>query len=88
MVFTILISCLFLFYLDYETTSVAMLFSLEMLVPLVLYFTPTFLVCYLLFRWLRRKNSANDSLAIALIAGIPSAIALVIVVLNYSLHRH
>lgn len=77
----VLVSCLLLFSIDKDTHSCSDLMNPGNLVALVLYFTPTFGICALLFSVFKKRLGSAKSLFNALCIGIPVGIAIVIVLL-------
>ncbi len=82
----ILIVTLALFYLDHETQNVGDLFQPGMLVPLLLYTIPTFILCLLLFFGFKKLNVKNSS-GLAMALGIPGGIFAVILILSWQMGR-
>lgn len=74
----VLLSCGGLFWLDHETRSIGDLFKIGNLVALLVYFVPTFLVTFLFYLVLSKKNKNRKSLTLSLVIGIPLSFALII----------
>ncbi|HTF04463.1 MAG TPA: hypothetical protein VK826_10570 [Bacteroidia bacterium] len=77
----VVLACAALFSLDKDTHAVADLFKPVNLYALAIYFTPTFLISFLLFRRFSKKHPGGKSLVLSLAAGVPLSFALMIVVL-------
>lgn len=77
----VLLACIGLFWLDHETHSFRDLLKPGNLAALVIYFTPTFLISYGLYRLFLKKNSPRRSMMLGLLLGIIAGFFLVIVVL-------
>src|SRR5690242_13301261 len=84
---TVLFCCLFLFWLDHETKSVADLIQIGNLVALVIYFIPTFLLCSFLYFLLHKIMSWDNSFTLAHFIGIPAGFTLIILLLSWSMGR-
>ena len=82
----ILISCFTLFYLDKDIKTINQLFDHRILIPLVIYFTPTFLISFFLFRMFYKKNETMMSFILSLCIGLPAGFTLVIVILKILMH--
>jgi hypothetical protein len=80
--FTVLIATWLLFAIDKETHQFSDLLSPVNLAALVVYFTPTFLVCLLLHHVLSMKMSSTKSMLLSLALGIPVSFAGIIYVLS------
>jgi hypothetical protein len=78
---SVLLACLLLFSIDEDTHKLSDLFTLENLSAWIIYAIPTFGVCAFMFRRFARKYDRGESLARALVIGIPLSFALVIVLL-------
>jgi RsiW-degrading membrane proteinase PrsW (M82 family) len=84
---TILFTCLSLFYLDHETTSILLLFKPSNLFALLLYFLPTFCICSFLYMRNQKKYNEKKSIALALLIGIPISLIFVMSILYFLLHK-
>ena len=82
----VLFSCFLLGYIDHETKSVADLFKPSNLFALILYFVPTYAISMLLYNLFQRRNNKN-SLALALVVGIPVGFTVVVVTLALAMGR-
>ena len=82
-----LISCWFLFYIDYETKNVSDLFKSGNLITLLLYFVPTFIICVLLYNWFSQKVETKKSLFMAMVIGVPLSFIIIIFLLYQLMHR-
>lgn len=80
--FTVLISTWLLFAIDKETHQFSDLLKPGNLAALVVYFTPTFLVCYLLYHVLSTITTNVKSIGIALLAGVPISFFGIIFILS------
>jgi hypothetical protein len=80
--FTVLIATWLLFAIDKETHQFSDLLSPGNLAALVVYFTPTFLVCLLLHHVLSIKMSSTKSILLSLVLGFPVSFAGIIYVLS------
>jgi hypothetical protein len=81
----VLLCCLFLFWIDHETKSVANLVQPGSLVALVIYFIPTFLLCSFLYFLLHKIMSWDKSFTLAHFIGIPAGLTFVILLLSWSM---
>ncbi len=79
--FTVLISTWLLFAIDKETHQFSDLLSPGNLAALVVYFTPTFLICLLIHHLLSKKISNTKSLVLSLVIGVPLSFFCVIFIL-------
>ena len=79
----VLLACFGLFYLDYETRSVADLFTTGNLVVLGIYYIPTLILCLSLMLLFTKKFSLSKSMALSLITGIPTGFVIVISLLIF-----
>lgn len=82
----IVLLCFCLFSVDKDTHSISDLFKPGNLVALLIYFVPTWLLCYALYKMFERRNNKN-SFALALGIGIPGGFAIVIIVLSFAMGR-
>lgn len=67
----VLISTWMLFALDKDTHQFSDLLKPGNLAALVVYFTPTFLICLLLFQIISKKFTNRKSIIVSLTLGIP-----------------
>ena len=74
----ILLSIFLLFSLDKDTHAFSDLLKPGNLAALVVYYLPTFLICFLLFRYFIRKQKGSRSALLSLSIGIPLSFVLVI----------
>lgn len=82
----ILLFCFGLFYLDKDTKNFFYLFKPGNLIALIIYFIPTYLLCFSLYKILERRNNKN-SFILALSIGVPVGFILVIVTLSFFMGR-
>jgi len=78
MAFFVALACLGLGYLDHETRSIMDLFNPGNIFGLSLYFVPAFLLSVLFYKIFSKKHYPLKSLVYALLAGVPLAFTLVI----------
>jgi NADH:ubiquinone oxidoreductase subunit 2 (subunit N) len=83
----VLIACWLLFSLDEDTHGVENLFEPGNLIALLIYFTPTFLLSVLSYRYFAKKGSMAGGIAKALVVAVPLGFAVIIIALNLMLHR-
>ena len=76
--FVILASIFLLFSLDKDTHTFSDLLKPGNLAALVVYYLPTFLICFLLFRYFIHKQKGSRSTLLSLTIGIPLSFVLVI----------
>jgi F0F1-type ATP synthase assembly protein I len=79
---SIFLTVALLFSLDKDIHGPSDLFRLGNLVGSMLYFLPTFFICMMLYRVFLRRNDRRESLYLSLVAGIPTGIVSVIVILR------
>jgi positive regulator of sigma E activity len=79
--------CLFLFWLDKDTKVFSDLVQPGNLVALIIYFTPTFLLCSLLYYLFNKRMSWDNSFVLAHFIGIPVGFAAVILLLLWNMGR-
>jgi hypothetical protein len=82
----ILLCCFLLFYMDKDTKSFAQLFTRQNLAALLIYFFPTWMICYFFYRFFRKRQN-KDSFALALGLGIPVSFTVVIITLLILMNR-
>lgn len=76
--FVTLVSIFLLFSIDKDTHSVSDLFKPGNLGALIVYYLPTFLICFGLFRYFVYKQKESRSLTLSLTIGIPLSFVIVI----------
>ncbi|MFN0188498.1 MAG: hypothetical protein ACKVQV_07335 [Bacteroidia bacterium] len=77
--------CWLLFAIDKDTHHFSDLLKPGNLAALVVYFTPTFLICLLIHHLLSKKISNTKSLVLSLVIGVPlSFLAVISILLNNS----
>lgn len=74
--------CWLLFAIDKDTHHFSDLLKPGNLAALVVYFTPTFLVCLLLHHLMNKKLTTSNSLWVSLVLGVPFSFAGIIYVLS------
>ena len=73
-----LLSIFLLFSIDKDTHSVSDLFKPGNIAALIVYYLPTFLICFGLFRLFIYKQKGPRSLTLSLTIGIPLSFVIVI----------
>lgn len=79
--FIVLLACFALFFIDEDKPNNPNLFNLGNLTGLVIYFTPTFFISVLLFRYFSKKFNKSNSMSLSLLIGIPLSFLSVIFLL-------
>jgi hypothetical protein len=80
--FATLALCWLLFAIDKDTHQFSDLLKPGNLAALVVYFTPTFLVSFLLYHILRTKTTNAKSMGLALLIGVPVSFIGIIYILS------
>ncbi len=79
--FSVFFACITLFLIDKDTQALTDLFKPGNLVAFIVYFSPSFVISVLLFRYFSKKFNKSDSLFLSLLIGIPLSFLLVIFLL-------
>ncbi len=78
---SVLLACFALFYIDEDTHARTDVFTPGNLVALIIYFTPTFVISFLLFKYISKEINRFESIFYSLVIGIPLGFTLVIFLL-------
>ncbi len=78
---SVLLAFLALFYMDEGTSALTDLFTPDNLMGLIIYCTPTFVISFLLFKFLSKKMYRSESIFLSLVIGIPLGFLMVILLL-------